>query len=158
MRTLISVVAVVVIPVAATAADIEAGKAKVQTVCAACHGANGVSVSDSIPNLAAQKAAYIETQLKALKDGSRKNQIMGAIATQLSSDDIANVAAYFASQPGAATAAKSDFLPNLAKTGVTFPENYKATYTKYYTINFPATRQVRYYFANDVALAGRQGR
>jgi cytochrome c553 len=51
MRTLISVVAVLVIPVAATAADIEAGKAKVQTVCAACRGANGVSVSDSIPNL-----------------------------------------------------------------------------------------------------------
>ena len=152
MRILISVVAILVIPVAATAADIEAGKAKVQTVCAACHGANGVSVSDSIPNLAAQKAAYIESQLKALKDGSRKNQIMSAIAAQLSSDDIANVAAYFASQPGAPATAKSDFLPNLAKTGVTFPENYKTTYTKYHTINFPATRQVRYYFANDVAL------
>ncbi len=152
MRILISVVAILVIPVAATAADIEAGKAKVQTVCAACHGANGVSVSDSIPNLAAQKAAYIESQLKALKDGSRKNQIMSAIAAQLSSDDIANVAAYFAAQPGAPATAKSDFLPNLAKTGVTFPENYKTTYTKYHTINFPATRQVRYYFANDVAL------
>ena len=123
-----------------------------QTACAACHGANGVSVSDGIPNLAAEKAAYIESQLKALKDGSRKNQIMGAIATQLSANDIANVAAYFASQPGASAGAKSDFLPNLVKTGVTFPENYKATYTKYYTINFPATRQVRYYFASDVAL------
>jgi len=152
MRTLISVVAVLAIPVAAAAADIEAGKAKVQTVCAACHGANGVSVSDSIPNLAAQKAAYIESQLKALKDGSRKNQIMAAIAAQLSSDDIANVAAYFAAQPGAPATGKSDFLPSLAKTGVTFPENYKGTYTKYHTINFPATRQVRYYFANDVAL------
>ena len=106
MRTLIGVAAVLVIPVAATAADIEAGKAKVQTVCAACHGGNGVSVSDSIPNLAAQKAAYIESQLKALKEGSRKNQIMSAIAAQLSSDDIANVAAYLASQPGAATRRK----------------------------------------------------
>jgi cytochrome c553 len=36
------------------AADIDAGKAKVQSVCAACHGANGVSVSDAIPNLAGQ--------------------------------------------------------------------------------------------------------
>jgi cytochrome c553 len=152
MRTFISVVAAIVISVTANAADIEAGKAKVQTVCAACHGANGVSVSDGIPNLAAQKAAYIESQLKALKDGSRKNQIMGAIATQLNSNDIANVAAYFASQAGASAGAKSDFLPNLVKTGVTFPENYKATYAKYYTVNFPATRQVRYYFANDVAL------
>ena len=151
MRILISVAGVLMISVA-NAADVEAGKAIVQTVCAACHGANGVSVSDSIPNLAAQKAAYIESQLKALKDGSRKNQIMGAIAAQLGSDDIANVAAYFASQPGAPATAKSDFLPNLSKTGVTFPENYKDAFTKYYTINFPATRQVRYYFANDVAL------
>src|SRR5450759_5207458 len=86
----------------AQAADVEAGKAKVATVCAACHGANGVSVSDAIPNLAAQRAGYVEAQLKALKEGARKNQIMNAIATQLSAEDMANVAAYFASQPGAA--------------------------------------------------------
>jgi cytochrome c553 len=40
---------------ATIAADIEAGKAKVQMVCAACHGAMGVSVSDTIPNLAGQR-------------------------------------------------------------------------------------------------------
>ena len=55
----------------ASAADIEAGKAKAAAVCAACHGALGVSVSDTIPNLAGQKARYIELQLNALKDGSR---------------------------------------------------------------------------------------
>ena len=65
--------------------NIEAGKAKVAEVCAACHGANGVSVSDTIPNLAGQRRLYIESQLKALKDGSRKNPIMNAIAAQLSS-------------------------------------------------------------------------
>ena len=41
----------------AHAADAAAGKAKVDVVCAACHGANGVSVADAIPNLAGQKAA-----------------------------------------------------------------------------------------------------
>jgi cytochrome c553 len=65
------------------AADIEAGKAKVEAVCSACHGVVGVSVSDTIPNLAGQKSAYIEAQLKALKDGSRKNPVMAAIASQL---------------------------------------------------------------------------
>jgi len=134
------------------AADLAAGKAKAETVCAACHGATGVSVGDAIPNLAAQKAAYIENQLKALKDGSRKNPVMAAIAAQLSADDIANVAAYFASQPGAASSAKSAMLPNLAKSEVTFPEGYQTSFTKYHTINFPATRQVRYYFANPAAL------
>ncbi|HEX6828714.1 MAG TPA: c-type cytochrome, partial [Burkholderiales bacterium] len=58
------------------AADIDAGKAKVASVCAACHGAAGVSVSETIPNLAAQRAGYIEAQLKAFKDGTRKNAIM----------------------------------------------------------------------------------
>ena len=143
----------------AQAADIEAGKAKVATVCAACHGANGVSVSDTIPNLAAQRAAYIEAQLKAFKDGARKAPAptspiatMAAIANQLSAGEMANVAAYFASLPGAAGAAKSAQLPNVAKSYVTFPENYKATFTRYHTINFPATKQVRHYYANKAAV------
>ena len=123
---------VLVFAQAAQAADIEAGKKIVATVCAACHGANGVSVSDTIPNLAAQRAGYLEAQLKAFKDGTRKEPgatsptaIMSAMAAQLSAEDIANVAAYFASQPGAAPGAKSALLPNVAKTSVTFPEGYK---------------------------------
>jgi hypothetical protein len=36
---------------------------------------------------------------------------------------------------------------------VTFPEGYKETFTKYHTINFPSTRQVRYFYANTVAVA-----
>lgn len=152
MKKAFGVFVVLLIVPLAHAADIEAGKAKVAVVCAACHGANGVSVSDTIPNLAAQRAGYLETQLKALKDGTRKNPIMNAIAAQLSPEEMANVAAYFASQPGAGTAAKSTFLPNVAKTHVTFPEGYKDTFTKYHTINFPATRQVRYYYANKAAV------
>ncbi len=136
----------------ALSADIEAGKAKVATVCAACHGPTGVSVSDSIPNLAAQRAAYLEAQLKALKDGTRKSPIMSAIAAQLSADEIANVAAYFAAQPGAETGVRSALLPNVAMTRVKFPEGYQDTFTRYYTINFPATNQVRYYFANRAAV------
>jgi cytochrome c553 len=148
-------------------ANIEAGKAKVTQVCSACHGLNGVSVSDTIPNLAAQRAAYLEAQLNAYKNGLRRGAspaaapaTMAAIATQLSAEDIANVAAYFASLPGANQATqKSAQLPNLAKTNVTFPDDYKKTFVKYHTINFPATRQVRHYYANkaavDAAKAGR---
>jgi cytochrome c553 len=144
--------ALFVAPLAQAAADIEAGKAKVANVCGACHGVTGVSVSETIPNLAGQRAGYLEAQLKALKDGSRKNPIMNAIAAQLSPADMANVAAYFASLQGAAAGAKSDFLPNVARTGMVFPENYKATFTKYFTKDFPATKQVRYYYANNAAL------
>jgi cytochrome c553 len=137
---------------AASAADIEAGKAKAAVVCAACHGAVGISVSDTIPNLAGQKAQYLEAQLKALKSGTRKNAIMNAIAGQLSADDIANLAAHFSAQASAASGAKSEFLPNLVKSSVRFPDDYKVAFSKYHTINFPETRQVRYYYANGAAL------
>jgi cytochrome c553 len=152
-------VALAVVPVA-QAADIGAGKDLATAVCAACHGPNGVSVSDTIPNLAAQRGAYLEAQLKAFKEGTRKlpgainpAALMNAVAKQLSADDIANVAAYFASLPGAATGVKSALLPNVATTKATFPEDYKHSFTKYHTINFPPVKQVRYYYANPVAVA-----
>ncbi|MBA3479738.1 MAG: cytochrome P460 family protein [Lautropia sp.] len=159
MTRLVLLFSLLVLAHSAQAADLEAGRSRATAVCAACHGANGVSVSDAIPNLAGQKAVYLETQLKAMKEGARKSPIMNAIASQLSPPDIADVAAYFSSQPGATAAAKSEFLPGLVKTGVTFPEDYQRTFTKYHTINFPATRQVRYYYANKTALqAAQQGR
>ncbi len=149
--------ALLVVPVEASSADVEAGRATVAAVCAACHGANGISVSDTIPHLAGQRSVYLQAQLKALKDGSRKNPVMNAIAAQLSTTDIENVAAWFSSQPGATTAsAKSEFLPNLAKTQVTFPQDYRQAFVRYHTINFPATRQVRYYFANRAAVQAAQ--
>jgi cytochrome c553 len=151
---------------AAHAADIEAGRAKVAMVCSACHGANGVSVSDTIPNLAAQRAGYIEGQLKAFKDGHRRAAsttspaaTMVAIAMQLSADDISNVAAYFASLPGPASGTRSELLPHVVKSRVSFPEGYQQSFRKYHTINFPATKQVRYYYANPAALqAARAGK
>jgi cytochrome c553 len=159
MKLLVGMLAALGLVSPACAADLEAGRAKVQAVCAACHGSAGISVSDAIPNLAGQRAPYIESQLRALKDGSRKNGIMNAIAAQLSFEEMANVAAYFAQQTIVTAGAHSEFLPNVAKTNVTFPESYKTTFTQYHTINFPATKQVRYYFANPVALkAAREGR
>jgi cytochrome c553 len=146
-------------PAFAQHVDVAAGKARAEEVCAACHGANGVSVSDTIPNLAAQRPAYIESQLRAFREGARKapnptSQIatMAAIANQLSQADIVNVAAYFGSLPGPASGAKSAQLPNVAKSNLAFPENFRDTYTKYHTINFPGTKQVRYYYANPAAV------
>ena len=82
-------------PPAPAKPDLQRGQQIASTVCVACHGANGVSVTDAIPNLAGQKALYIENQLKAFKDGVRKapspahpTATMAAIATQLSPADI----------------------------------------------------------------------
>jgi cytochrome c553 len=160
MKALMPLIIILAATQSAPAADIEAGKQLAATVCAACHGPSGISVSDTIPNLAGQRARYIQAQLKFFKDGTRKEPgtvslaaIMSAIAAQLSVDEIANVAAYFESQPGAAPGAKSALPPNIAATKVAFPKDYKQAFTKYLTKNFRPTRQVRYYYANTAAVA-----
>ncbi len=80
----------------AVAGDAAAGKAKAAS-CAGCHGANGISAVPTYPNLAGQKAAYTAKQLKAFKDGSRKDPTMNAMAKPLSDADIENLAAYYES-------------------------------------------------------------
>jgi cytochrome c553 len=79
----------------AFAADAAAGKAKAAS-CAGCHGANGISAIPTYPNLAGQKEAYLSKQMKAFKDGSRKDPTMNAMAAPLSDADMANIAAYYA--------------------------------------------------------------
>jgi len=80
----------------AVAADVAAGKAKA-AVCAACHGANGISANPLWPNLAGQKDQYMIKQIKAFKDGTRKDPLMTPQAAALSDQDIENLAAYFSS-------------------------------------------------------------
>jgi len=76
--------------------DIEAGKEKSVT-CAACHGGEGISPTDVWPNLAGQKEQYLLAQIKAFKDGTRVNAQMAPMVANLSEEDMANLAAYYAS-------------------------------------------------------------
>ncbi len=81
---------------AMAAGDAAAGKAKA-AVCAGCHGANGISANPLWPNLAGQKDAYLVKQLKAFRDGSRKDPMMTPMAKPLSDADIENLAAFYSS-------------------------------------------------------------
>ena len=78
----------------ANAGDIEAGKEKAM-MCIGCHGADGHAANPDYPNLAGQNIGYLELQLKAFKNGNRKNELMSPMAQTMSGDDIPNVAAYF---------------------------------------------------------------
>ena len=85
--------------------SIEAGKAKSQT-CVACHGADDNSLITQYPKLAGQHEKYLEKQLKELKLGmtsggkqGRYEPVMGAMAMPLSEQDMAALAAYYASLP-----------------------------------------------------------
>lgn len=87
-------------PVPAPAAKGDAAKAQkiVNDVCGACHSTDGNSTSPAYPALAGQHPEYIAKQLGEFKSGARKNAIMAPNVTNLSSDDMLNLAAYFSAQ------------------------------------------------------------
>lgn len=79
------------------AGDIDAGKTK-SAPCAACHGADGNSPTGAFPIIAGQYADYMEQVLKDYQTGKRKNPIMAGLVANLTKQDRADLAAYFASQ------------------------------------------------------------
>ena len=93
------------------AGDAAAGKLVWEKVnCASCHGPDAKSPIDPVyPILAGQPADYLAHALTAYQRGAtgapasanvRKNAVMGAFATQLSRQDVDNVTAWLAAQPG----------------------------------------------------------
>lgn len=78
------------------AADIEAGQSKAAT-CSGCHGKEGISPNPLWPNLAGQKEQYLKNQIIAFRDGARKNAMMAPMVANLTDEDAANIAAYYAS-------------------------------------------------------------
>lgn len=80
----------------------ELGRMKSET-CTACHGADGKGIAPIYPVLAGQYADYLAYALKQYRSGERNNAIMMPLAAALSDDDIADLAAYFASLDGLGT-------------------------------------------------------
>lgn len=84
--------------------DAKAGEGKA-TVCAACHGADGNPTDKQYPKLAGQNEAYIARQLQAFKSQKRQNPIMLGFAATLSTQDMHDLGAFFATKaalPGVA--------------------------------------------------------
>jgi cytochrome c553 len=101
LRTLVLLAAATALGTStALAADAEAGKKKVQEVCAACHGIDGAQpTTPEYPKLAGQYPDYLAKTLRDYKSGQRKNPIMAGMAQGLTDKDIENVALYFYTQP-----------------------------------------------------------
>jgi cytochrome c553 len=78
--------------------DAEAGSAKA-AICTACHGPNGNSADpETGPVIAGQNAAYTRDQVTRIKAGMRTALKMQPEIQNLSEQDIADIAAYFATQ------------------------------------------------------------
>ncbi len=79
------------------------GTPSVVTTCAACHGADGVAVAPTFPNLAGQNYNYLLKSLEDFRSGKWKASPMDAIITTVPvaahNHNIKQVAAYFSEQP-----------------------------------------------------------
>jgi len=114
------------VSVAAMAAEgkPDVGKARAEAAgCFACHGVDGVATESGLaadkntPNLAGEPDLYLQFQLVFFRKGVRKNEVMNAMAQQLSDDDLRNVSAYFASLPAPNPPTTPDTAPQDTELG-----------------------------------------
>lgn len=84
-------------PIQPRVGDPVAGKAK-SLLCQGCHGEDGNSLSTLVPKLAGQNAGYISKQVHNFQTGIRTHAIMNDLAMTVNDDDLADIAAYFASR------------------------------------------------------------
>jgi cytochrome c553 len=78
--------------------DAAAGKDKVAT-CSACHGADGNSAAPTFPKLAGLGEKYLLKQMKDIRDGARPVPTMVGQVDNMSDQDLADIAAFYDSQP-----------------------------------------------------------
>ncbi len=95
----------------AAAGDAAAGQAKAAP-CGACHGMDGNAAANALwPKLAGQHPDYIAKQIMDFKSGARVDPLMAPQANLLATDqDVADVAAFFASQTQTGGTAKEDMV------------------------------------------------
>ena len=83
----------------AMAGDAAAGQSKmIEKGCVGCHMADGNSVVDQFPKIAGQHEQYAIKQLSEFKSMKRKNDLMFGMAAGLSDEDMADLAAFVATQ------------------------------------------------------------
>ena len=93
---------VLVLPLAAWAGNVEAGRIKSESErCQECHGADGMGngLDGKFARLAGQYPAYIVKQLNDFRSGARKHDYMMIMARSLEEADIADIAAYYGGLP-----------------------------------------------------------
>ncbi len=72
---------------------------RLAAACANCHGTDGVPQPDSLPRLAGMPAQQMQAALLAYRNGQRSGSVMPQLAKGLSAEQIAALAAFFATQP-----------------------------------------------------------
>ena len=149
-------------PAAAQPAPAAAAPAVDVAACRACHGANGLSRSTRVPNLAGQQPDYLVAQLQAFRAGTRKNDLMEAIAAQLGDAEMNALGQYYSSHPATASADPHDAAAAAAAgpaipSRMTLPAGFPAGFTMYQSAPGEGGATTERW-ANAVAMrAGRAG-
>ena len=76
--------------------------------CHKCHGDAGIIDEADTPSIAGQVPAYQFKQLMDYKNGSRSERQMEKIAKKLTPENMADLVAFYSSQPAAQSAAMTD--------------------------------------------------
>lgn len=105
----------------ATSKDVTEGKRVADTMCAKCHGINGISSQKSIPHIAGQRPVYLRSELKIYQAGGRGDKSMTNAVKFMNDDSIMKVSAYYASlepaDPSGSTAKATAAVPNAVSAG-----------------------------------------
>ena len=73
-----------------------AGRRLAAGICSSCHGRDGIATLPEAPNLAGQNPGYVAAQLRAYRDNKRQNEQMNIVAQELTDQQIADLAAWYA--------------------------------------------------------------
>jgi len=96
--------------------DAKHGKA-ISYTCLGCHGIDGYKNAYpmySVPKLEGQNPDYLAAALHGYRDGDRAHVTMHAQASELSDQDMLDIAAYFAGKPLTATGKAQGSVPQAA--------------------------------------------
>lgn len=80
---------------ALAAGNVVAGRQKALQ-CQTCHGLDGLSKLPEAPHLAGQPEPYLVKSLNDFRQGARRNDMMSIVVQQLSDQDVADLAAFYA--------------------------------------------------------------
>ena len=79
------------------ASMIELGRSVASSKCADCHGINGMSTGEGLPNLAGQRTIYLYRILQDYQNDSRNDNSMKHVSRFLNDEAMLSVATYYAS-------------------------------------------------------------
>ena len=85
--------------------------------CKKCHNMNGLSDDTEDPNIAGLSATYAFKQMKDYQDGNRDERSMYKAVRDLSDQDLADLATYYAQQPRQPALHATDGIPVLVNKG-----------------------------------------